>query len=246
MSLRITVATAARVLTQLRHDHRTMAMLLVVPSLLLTLVWWLYRDRSPLVFDHVGPLMVCLFPFLVMFLVTSVATLRERTSGTLERLLTMPLGKLDLLLGYAIAFAAVALAQAAVAVGISVWFLDLELVGSVWMLLLVAVCDAVLGVALGLFVSAFARSEFQAVQFMPIVVLPQFLLGGFLMPRGAMPQVLEWLSNALPLSYALDAAGRLTTSPSITGELVRDVLVVLGCIAIALALGAVTLRRRTP
>jgi ABC transporter DrrB family efflux protein len=246
MNPRITFATAQRVLAQIRHDHRTVGLLLVVPPLLLTLVWWLYRDRSPLVFDRVGPLLVCLFPFLVMFLVTSVATLRERTSGTLERLLTMPLGKLDLLLGYAIAFALVALVQAGIAVAIAVWLLDLDLAGSVWMLLLVAVCDAVLGVALGLFVSAFARSEFQAVQFMPIVVLPQFLLGGFLMPRDAMPQLLEWLSNVLPLSYALDAAGVLTTSTSVTADLVRDVVVVLGCIVIALALGAITLRRRTP
>lgn len=186
MSARITVATARRVLGQLRHDHRTVAMLILVPSLLLTLLWWMYED-TPQVFDRVGGLLVCLFPFLVMFLVTSITTLRERTSGTLERLLTMPMAKLDLLLGYAIAFGLVALVQAGIAVTIAVALLDLDLAGSVVTLLVIAVADALLGVALGLFVSAFARTEFQAVQFMPVVVLPQFLLGGFLMPRDQLP-----------------------------------------------------------
>ena len=246
MSARVTFATARRVLSQLRHDHRTIALMLLVPSVLLTLLWWLYDERSPQVFDAVGSVLVCLFPFLVMFLVTSIATLRERTSGTLERLLTMPLGKLDLLLGYAIAFGLVALVQASIAVTVAVGLLGLDLAGQAWLLLVIAVADALLGVALGLFVSAFARTEFQAVQFMPVVVLPQFLLGGFLLPRQAMPDVLEAISTAFPLSYAIDAARSVSTSPDITGALVGDVGIVLGCVVLALALGAATLRRRTP
>lgn len=246
MSARITVATAHRVLSQLRHDRRTLAMLLLVPSLLLTLLWWMYDGRSPQVFDQVGGVLVCLFPFLVMFLVTSVTMLRERTSGTLERLLTMPLGKLDLLLGYGLAFGLVALVQAGLAVTIAVATLGLNLAGSVAVLLMLAVADALLGVALGLFVSAFARTEFQAVQFMPIVVLPQFLLGGFLLPRDEMPRVLELVSNVLPLSYAIDGARLVTSTSEITGDLVRDVGVVLGSAVLALTLGAATLRRRTP
>jgi len=244
MSARITVATARRVLAQLRHDHRTVALLLLVPSLLLTLLWWMYED-TPQVFDRVGGPLVCLFPFLVMFLVTSITTLRERTSGTLERLLTMPAGKLDLLLGYAIAFGLVALVQAAIAVALAVTLLDLDLAGSVVTLLVIAVADALLGVALGLFVSAFARTEFQAVQFMPLVVLPQFLLGGFLMPRDQLPTVLEAISNVLPLSYAIQAARAVSMTPDVTGDIVRDIVVVLGVAALALALGAATLRRRT-
>ena len=246
MSARVTLATAGRVLRQLRHDHRTLALLLVVPSALLTLLWWIYDERSPQVFDGVGSILVCLFPFLVMFLVTSIATLRERTSGTLERLLTMPLGKLDLLLGYALAFGLVALVQAGIAVSVAVGLLELDLAGNPWLLLVIAVVDAILGVAVGLFVSAFARTEFQAVQFMPVVVLPQFLLGGFLVPREAMPDVLHAISNVLPLSYAIDAARVVTISSRVTGDMITDVGVVLGCALIALALGAATLRRRTP
>jgi ABC-2 type transport system permease protein len=246
MTPRVTLATARRVLGQLRNDHRTVALLLLVPSLLLSLLWWMYDARSPLVFDRIGGVLVCLFPFLVMFLVTSIATLRERTSGTLERLLTMPMGKLDLLLGYALAFGVVALVQAGIAVSVAVGLLGLDLAGGVGVLLVIAVADALLGVALGLFVSAFARTEFQAVQFMPVVVLPQFLLGGFLLPRDAMPSVLEAISNALPLSYAIEAARSATTSSSLTSTTITDIGIVLGCVVLALALGAATLRRRTP
>jgi len=246
MSTRVTLATAGRVLRQLRHDHRTLALLLAVPSLLLTLLWWIFDERSPQVFDGVGAVLVCLFPFLVMFLVTSIATLRERSSGTLERLFTMPMGKADLLLGYAIGFGLVALLQAGIAVTVAVWPLGLDLAGSPWLLLVIAVADALLGVALGLFVSAFARTEFQAVQFMPVVVLPQFLLGGFLMPREQMPRLLELLSDVLPLSYAIDAARLVTATPDLTTQLGRDLGVVFGVAIALLGLGAATLRRRTP
>ena len=246
MSTRVTLATAGRVLRQLRHDHRTLALLLAVPSLLLALLWWIFDEGSPQVFDRVGGVLVCLFPFLVMFLVTSIATLRERSSGTLERLFTMPMGKADLLLGYAIGFGLVALLQAGIAVTVAVWPLGLDLAGSPWLLLVIAVADALLGVALGLFVSAFARTEFQAVQFMPVVVLPQFLLGGFLMPREQMPRLLELLSNVLPLSYAIDAARLVTATPDLTAQLGRDLGVVFGVAIALLGLGAATLRRRTP
>ena len=205
----------------------------------------MYDERSPLVFDRVGGLLVCLLPFLIMFLVTSIATLRERTSGTLERLLTMPMGKLDLLLGYALAFGLVALLQAGLAVGLAVGLLGLDLAGSPVLLLVIAVSDALLGVALGLFVSAFARTEFQAVQFMPVIVLPQFLLCGFLMPRSSLPTALEWVSNVMPLSYAVDSARDVTTRSGLRSGTSADIAIVLACVVAALCLGAVTLRRRT-
>jgi ABC-2 type transport system permease protein len=186
-----------------------------------------------------------MFPFIVMFLVTSVTTLRERSSGTLERLLAMPMGKLDFLVGYALAFGLLAAVQSALAVGISVGLLGLEIVGPVWLLTIVAVADAVLGTALGLFVSAFARTEFQAVQFMPAIVIPQILLCGLFVPRTAMPDLLERISDVLPLSYAVDAMQSLTRTAA-TGEVWSDVSVVAGFALAGLALGAATLRRRTP
>lgn len=244
MTLRITLAVAGRVLIQLRRDHRTLAMLLLVPCLLISLLWWMFDASSPQVFDRLAPGLLAMFPFIVMFLVTSVTTLRERSSGTLERLLAMPMGKLDFLVGYALAFGLVAAVQSGLAVAISVGLLGLDVVGPVWLLTLVAVADAVLGTALGLFVSAFARTEFQAVQFMPALVLPQILLCGLFVPRRALPDVLEAVSDVLPLSYAVDAMQSLTRTAA-TGEVWRDVGVVLGFAVAGLAAGAATLRRRT-
>ena len=185
-----------------------------------------------------------------MFLVTSVTTLRERSSGTLERLLAMPTGKGDFLGGYALAFGLVAAVQSALAVALSVTVLDLEVAGPGWMLVVVAVVDAVLGTALGLFVSAFARTEFQAVQFMPALVVPQILLCGLFLPREAMPRVLEAISDVLPLSYAVDAMTAVSTTTGsalggVAGGVWSDLLVVLAFALAGLVLGAATLRRRT-
>ncbi|NEE00352.1 ABC transporter permease [Phytoactinopolyspora halotolerans] len=241
MNVRITLATARRVLTQLGHDHRTVAMLLVVPCLLITLMWWVY-DGGP-VWGQIGPALLVVFPFIMMFLVTSIATLRERTSGTLERLLSMPTRKLDFLLGYALAFGVVAILQAVLASVLAITLLDLEVAGPVALLLTVAVLDALLGVALGLFVSAFAKTEFQVVQFMPALVIPQILLCGLLLPRADLPTVLEVISDVLPLSYAVDAMNEVqrVSEPSVLG----DGTVVLAFTFSLLALGATTLRRRT-
>jgi ABC-2 type transport system permease protein len=243
--LRATLATAQRVLDQLRHDRRTVAMLLVVPVLLLVVFRYVF-DGSPAVFDRVGPLMLGLFPFITMFLVTSIAMVRERTSGTLERLLTTPLGKLDLLAGYALAFGVVGLAQAVLAALVSVGPLGMDVAAGAPTMVVLAVINALLGMALGLFLSAFASTEFQAVQFMPAAVLPQVLLCGLLTPRDGMNAVLRWISDVLPLTWAVDALDQARISETLTGAMVRDGLIVVGCIAAALALGAATLRRRTP
>lgn len=252
MSGRITLAVATRVLTQLRRDHRTLAMLLVMPCVILTLLWWMFGDSPAqgVGFSALGPPLLALIPFIVMFLVTSVTTLRERSSGTLERLLAMPTGKGDLLGGYALAFGLVAAVQSVLAVLLSYLVLGLEVSGPVWMLVVVAVADAVLGTALGLFVSAFARTEFQAVQFMPAVVIPQILLCGLFVPREAMPTVLEAISDVLPLSYAVDAMTTVshTTGTGLGGvnaSVWSDLAVVVGFALAGLALGAATLRRRT-
>jgi ABC-2 type transport system permease protein len=244
MSPTRTAATTRRVVHQLRRDPRTVAMLLVVPLVLLWLLELVF-DAQPATFDRIGPALLALFPFVVMFLVTSVTTLRERTSGTLERLLSMPLGRLDLLVGYLVAFGLVAVVQAALASALMLGFLGLDVAGPAWLLVLVAVVDAILGCALGLFVSAFARTEFQAVQFMPAVVLRQFLLCGLLVPRDEMGAVLEAISWALPLSYAVDAMQRITVEADVSARTLLDLLVVVGAIVLSVALGAATLRRRT-
>jgi len=244
MTLRRTGATARRVLRQLRHDPRTVALLLAVPAVLMGLLAWILHGRDD-EFNHFGPPLLGIFPLIVMFLVTSVATLRERTSGTLERLLTMPLAKAEFVLGYALAFGFAAVVQGLVVSGLSFGLYGLQVAGSAWLVVLVAVLDAVLGAALGLSLSALASTEFQAVQFMPAVILPQLLLCGIIVPRTELPTVLHWLSDVLPMSYAVGATQQLSMSATVTSEFLIDIGVVSMFVAAALVLGAATLRRRT-
>ncbi|CAD5138131.1 MULTISPECIES: ABC transporter permease [Microbacterium] len=236
-------ATAGRVLTQLRHDPRSIALMLIAPSLLVGLFAWLFSEQDG-VFDQFGGAILALFPFIVMFLITSITTLRERRSGTLERLMTTPLEKADFILGYALAFGLMAVLQAVITVSFAVGVCGLDVDGPLWQLGLVAVVDALLGTALGLLASAFAQTEFQAVQFMPLLVFPQIILGGLFMPRDQMPDVLYAISDWLPLSYAIDTINAVTA-----GDEGRDVfgplLIVVAFAVGALVLAALTLRRRT-
>jgi len=243
MSAARTAATAGRVVGQLRNDPRTIAMLLVVPSVLMGLLAWIVPAND---FDKFGPSLLGIFPLIVMFLVTSVATLRERASGTLERLLSMPIGKRDFVLGYALAFGGFAIAQAFIVYGLSFGFFGLDVLGSPWALLLVTIVDALLGTALGLFVSAFATTEFQAVQFMPALILPQLLLCGLIVPRDDLPTALRLLSDVLPMSYAVDATKQVITSPTVDAVYWTSLAIVAGFMVVSLGLGAATLRRRTP
>lgn len=238
-----TLATGQRVLQQLRHDPRTVALLLVVPALLVGLIAWMFVHTS--VFAHVGPAMIALFPFVVMFLVTSITTLRERRSGTLERLLSLPLGRGEFILGYTLAFGAIAALQTVITVVFAVWVCNLHIAGPLGLLFLVAIADALLGTALGLFVSAFAGSEFQVVQFMPAFVFPQILLGGIFVPRDHMPTVLHVIGDWLPLSHAIDALTAVAAGTRSSGWVWGQIGIVAAWTAGAITLASLTLRRRT-
>lgn len=244
MNPRLTFATTLRVLQQLRHDPRTIALLIVVPVVLVALVKWVFLDRDQ-VFQRVGVPLLGIFPLTSMFLVTSITMLRERTSGTLERLLTTPMGKFDLLAGYALGFGVIAVVQGATVSAVAFGLLDLEVEGPVVLVLAFAVLNALVGTCLGLLVSAFARSEFQAVQFMPAFLLPQFLLSGLLAPRDQMARALEILSDYLPMTYAYDALSRVAAGQGFEGHVAGDAVILLGVTIASLALGAATLRRRT-
>lgn len=243
MSPRIALATARRVAAQLRRDHRTLALILVVPPALLTLLRYVL-DQPPGAFQRVGAPLIGLFPLIIMFLIASIAMLRERTSGTLERLMSMPLAKLDLLAGYGLAFGLLAALQGTITALVGFWLLDIDTAGPAWAVVALAIANALLGMALGLFLSSFAATEFQAVQFMPAFVLPQLLLAGLFVPREQMPELLQRVSDVMPFTYAYDGLAKVAAN-DIGGRLWLDVAVVTGCIGLALALGATTLRRRT-
>ena len=242
--IHVTFATMVRILRQLSHDHRTVALIFLVPCVLLGLLRWLYTDNLT-TFNQIAPALLGIFPFVIMFIITSITTLRERTGGTMERLMALPIGKLDLVLGYMLAFGLLAIVQATLASLLLLYGLGLDVAGPHWFLVVMALADALLGTALGIFVSAFARTEFQAVQFMPALILPQILVGGLLLPLSQMPDVLEAIAYCLPLTYAIDALNIIVHHSDITNDAWRDLWVVCAFAVGAILLGALTLRRKT-
>lgn len=243
MSARATFATAVRVLRQLRRDPRTVALLVLVPVMLLALLKWEF-SANPATFQRIGVPLLGIFPMTSLFIVTSITMLRERTTGTLERLMTLPIAKLDILGGYALAYTAVAVLQSVASTLVAFGLLDLHAQEPVWTIVALAALNASSGMAFGLFLSAFARTEFQAVQFLPAFLLPQLLLSGLLTPRDSMPRALQLLADVLPMTYAFDALAQVTRG-AVDRDLVVDIIVVSATTIGALVLGAATLRRRT-
>lgn len=243
MSIVRTLYTTNRVLRQLRHDPRTLVLLFVVPPLLMTIFKYVFEGQSKL-FDSLAPLYLGIFPMIMMFLVTSIVTLRERSSGTLDRLMTMPISKLDFILGYAIAFSLLGFLQALFTTLIMVGPLGVNVAGGLIPTLIAAVLSAFLGTALGLFTSAFAKSEFQAIQFMPAFIMPQLLVCGLFVPRDQMADFLQWFANIMPLTYSVDAMKQVVLYSNWTDALTKD-LITVACFALgALILGSLTIRRR--
>lgn len=215
-------------------------MLLVVPSALVGLLAWSLINR-PGSFDALGPRLLGVFPLTVMFLVTSVTTLRERTQGTLERLLTTPLAKVEFIGGYALTFGVVALVQSALVSTLAYTWYGLSHQGIPWRISVIALCAGLLGTAFGLAMSALAHTEFQAVQFMPAIILPQLLLAGLFVPVGSLPTALRLVADVLPMAAAVRAIAPLQSGVFY----LEQFAIMVGWILALLALGATTLRRST-
>lgn len=242
--LQATFATAGRILQQLLHDKRTIALMFLAPTVLMGLLAWVFSNNTRM-FNSIAPALLGVFPFVIMFLTTSITTLRERTGGTLERLMTMRISKLDIIIGYALAFGLFGIVQSIITSSVAIYWLGMDVSGPQWFVIIVAITDTLLGVALGLLASAFARTEFQAVQFMPAFIFPQLIVCGLFVPLAQLPDVLNAAAYWLPLTYAVDALNRVVTNSDITADMWRDIWVVCCFIVVALTLASLTLRRRS-
>lgn len=215
------------------------------PGLAAMRVEYVHGGEAYTLLDYLAPLLVGLFAFFFTFLLSAVAFLRERTTGTLERLLASPLRRSELVLGYLAGFGLFALIQAVVIIGFTVLVLNVKYTGNIATIFLIEAMLVIVSVSLGLFVSAFARTELQAIQFIPVVLLPQVFLSGLLVPVDQLPDVLRPIAVVLPLTYANEAlrAVMIKGFPLDDPVIVRDLLALAAFGAITIAGAIASIRR---
>jgi ABC-2 type transport system permease protein len=209
-------------------------------------VVYLYGGPGFDTLDYFGAAFIGIVVFFLVFVVTIVSFLNERTQGTLERLMASPLRRVEIVIGYMLGFTVLALIQSAEVLVFSLAVLKVHNAGNVALIFGIEALMAIAAVNLGIFLSMFARTEFQAVQFIPLVIVPQLLLSGVLFPVSTEPKPLQLLSNVLPLTYAVNGLRDvMIKGADLTwSSLQLDVGVVLGFVLLVLVAGATTLRRR--
>ena len=220
-------------------------LLLDVPLTQLVKVAYLYGGPVYTLLDYLAPVLIAVFAFFFIFLLSTVSFLRERTSGTLERLLATPLTRGELVVGYLGGFALFALLQALVILAFTVFVLKVQYRGNLATIFLVEAVLVVGSVSLGLAISAFARNELQAVQFVPLVLVPQIFLSGLLVPVDQLNDILRAISTVMPLTYANEALRSVMVKgyPLTDPLILRDVGILAG-FALLMAVAAIASIRR--
>ena len=232
---------AERVFRQMTRDHRTMALIFIVPLVVMTLIGLSFPETG--VLDYVAPALLVTLAFFFGFLLTGISFLRERSQGTLERLMASPLSRLDIVVGYLCGFFIFALAQTLIILLFTIYVLKVNYHGDLWQIFVFQIVVIVGAVNLGIFISTFARNEFQMVQFIPLIILPQVFLSGLLWPVSQMPDYLQWLSAALPLTYAVEGLRDIMLQGKSLIDVGVDLAVLVGFAVLTSILAAVTLRR---
>ena len=243
MSVDRTLAIALRILRQISRDRRSLALIIVAPIVVMGLVGFSFGDQQG-VLDRIAPGLIAVFVLFFTFVLTGVSFLRERAQGTLERLLTTPVGRADILVGYTTGFFVLAMVQSVIVVTFTLLVLEVNYQGSIWQIWTVLVPLVVVGVSLGVFISTFARNEFQVVQFIPLLMAPQIFLSGVIAEVDKMPAVLEVLAYLLPLTYAVDGLQDIMLRGDSLGSLGLE-LGVLALYVVALLIAAAVAVRRS-
>ncbi len=234
---------AARVVRQLVRDHRTIAMILIVPLVVMTLIGLSFPEGN--VLDYIAPALLATLALFFGFLLTGISFLRERSQGTLERLLVSPALRLDIVVGYLFGFFIFALTQTLIILFFTIYVLDVTYHGQLWEILLFQIVVITGAVNLGIFISTFARNEFQMVQFIPLIIIPQVFLCGVLWPVEQMPDYLQWLSKILPLTYAVAGLRDVMLAGKALIDVGSQLAVLVGFAILISILAAVTLKRGT-
>lgn len=238
-----TLAIAERIIRQIVKDRRSAALIIVAPLIVMSLVGFSLIDQKP-VLNRVAPGLLGTFVMFFTFLLTGVSFLRERAQGTLERLMTTTVARGDILVGYLLGFLLFATIQAAVILTFTIVALQIEYQGNIIEIVAVLLLVVVVAVNLGIFVSTFANNEFQVVQFIPIVLLPQIFLSGVIIPTDQMPSVMEAISVVLPLTYAVEGLREIMVMDQSLADVWAD-LVILAGFGLGLLIAALATLRRT-
>ena len=242
MTIDRTLAIAVRIISQIARDHRSVALIIVAPIIVMSLVGFSFADQRDIL-NRIAPGLIGVFALFFVFLLTGVSFLRERSQGTLERLLTTPVGRADILAGYLLGFLLFAGIQSLVILLYTIFALRIEYEGSLWQIFVLLFVVTIVAVNLGIFISTFARNEFQVVQFIPIILLPQIFLSGAVLPSEQLPGYFQAIGKVLPLTYAVDGLKALMLEGETLGGIAQE-LAVLGAFAIGiLVLAAITVRR---
>ena len=236
-----TLTIAGRVIHQIIRDRRTLGLIVIVPLVIMSLIGLSFPEES--ILDYIAPALLATMALFFSFLLTGISFLRERSQGTMERLMASPVSRLDIVLGYLFGFFLFALTQTLIVVLFTIYVFDINFLGDLWQILVFQVVVITGAVTLGIFTSTFARNEFQMVQFIPLIIVPQIFLSGVLWQVEQMPEYLQWLSAIMPLTYAVDGLSDIM----LYGQSLLDVgfeLAVLAGFTVATSiLAAIVLRR---
>jgi ABC-2 type transport system permease protein len=235
------LSIANRIINQLIRDRRTMGLLVIAPLLIASIVGVSIPDKNLL--DYTAPAMLAMLILFFGFLLTGISFQRERSQGTLERLMASPVSRLDIVGGYLLGFLLFALAQTMIIFFYMVYVLDVSFRGELWQILVFEAIIGVIAVCLGTFVSTFARNEFQITQFIPVIIIPQMFLCGLLWPVSQMPDYLQWIAKFLPLTYGIDGIRALMLQGEGLLDIGKEIGVLLAYTVVLLVLAALTLRR---
>jgi ABC-2 type transport system permease protein len=237
-----TFVLARRVMLQVVRDRRTIALILIVPLVIATIAGFSITDKTTL--DAFAPAILATLILFFGFLITGISFLRERTQGTLERLLASPISKLDIVTGYLLGLLLFALLQTLIMFFYMVYVLDITYQGHLWQILVFQVLMGINAVCLGTFFSAFARNEFQMIQFIPLIIVPQIFVSGLFIPTNQLPVVLEWASKFMPLTYGVEGIRALMLQGQSLLDIGKDIGILAAYAAGLLILAALTLRQK--
>jgi ABC-2 type transport system permease protein len=236
-----TLTIAARIIQQLVRDRRTLGLIIVVPLVVMTLIGLSFPQSN--VLDYIAPALLATLALFFSFLLTGISFLRERSQGTLERLMASPVSRFDIVVGYLLGFFIFALTQSLIILLFTVYVLDVHYAGDLWQIFVFQIVVIAGAVNLGIFTSTFARNEFQMIQFIPLIILPQVFLCGVVWPVEQMPDYLQWLSKILPLTYAVKGLRDIMLAGKNLLEVGFDLAVLVGFAIIISAITTITLRR---